>query len=126
MPTKADADSAQLQRKARVIDEIRTRLGAADAAVLPEYRGLTCAEIANLRAALRPAATDYKVFKNTLARRAAGDAGLTELVEHLEGPVPIAFVAATVNWYAVPIERSVTTCDVAVECNGMTSGVGPP
>jgi large subunit ribosomal protein L10 len=92
MPTKADADSAQLKRKATVIDEIRTRLSSADAAVLTEYRGLTVSEIANLRAALRPAATDYKVFKNTLARRAATDAGLADLVGELEGPVAIAFV----------------------------------
>ena len=92
MPTKADADSAQLQRKATVIEEIRQRLDASDAAVLTEYRGLTVTEIANLRAALRPASTDYKIFKNTLARRAATDAGLAELVEHFEGPVAIAFV----------------------------------
>jgi large subunit ribosomal protein L10 len=92
MPTKADADSAQLQRKATVIEEIRQRLDASDAAVLTEYRGLTVTEIANLRAALRPASTDYKIFKNTLARRAASDAGLAELVEQLEGPVAIAFV----------------------------------
>jgi large subunit ribosomal protein L10 len=92
MPTKADADSAQLQRKATVIEEIRRRLDASDAAVLTEYRGLTVSEIANLRAALRPASTDYKIFKNTLARRAASDAGLAELVEQLEGPVAIAFV----------------------------------
>jgi large subunit ribosomal protein L10 len=92
MPTKADADSAQLQRKTAVIDEIKQRFGDADAAVLTEYRGLTVTDIANLRAALRPAATDYKVFKNTLARRAAADAGLGELVEALVGPVAIAFV----------------------------------
>jgi large subunit ribosomal protein L10 len=92
MPTKADTDSAQLQRKATVIEEIRQRLDASDAAVLTEYRGLTVSEIANLRAALRPASTDYKIFKNTLARRAASDAGLAELVEQLEGPVAIAFV----------------------------------
>jgi large subunit ribosomal protein L10 len=92
MPTKADADSAQIQRKATVIDEIRDRLNQADAAVLTEYRGLTVHDIAALRAALRPASTDYKIFKNTLARRAASDAGLSELVEHLEGPVAIAFV----------------------------------
>ena len=92
MPTKADAASAQLQRKTAVIDEIKQRFGDADAAVLTEYRGLTVTEIANLRASLRPAATDYKVFKNTLARRAATDAGLGELVEALVGPVAIAFV----------------------------------
>jgi len=92
MPTKADAASAQLQRKTAVIDEIKQRFGDADAAVLTEYRGLTVTDIARLRASLRPAATDYKVFKNTLARRAATDAGLGELVEALIGPAAIAFV----------------------------------
>lgn len=92
MPTKAPADSAQMQRKTAVVDDIKARLEAADAAVLTEYRGLTVTEIAALRAALRPAATDYKIFKNTLARRAARDAGLDDLVDSLEGPVAIAFV----------------------------------
>ena len=92
MPTKADAGSAQIQRKAAVIDEIKTRLTEADAAVLTEYRGLTVSDIANLRASLRPAATDYKIYKNTLARRAAEEAGLTDIVDQLLGPVAIAFV----------------------------------
>ena len=92
MPTKADASSAQIQRKVAVIDEIKERLAGSDAAVLTEYRGLTVSEIAQLRAALRPAATDYKIFKNTLARRAAEEAGLTEVAEQLSGPVAIAFV----------------------------------
>jgi large subunit ribosomal protein L10 len=92
MPTKAPADSVQMQRKTAVVDDIKARLEAADAAVLTEYRGLTVSEIANLRAALRQAATDYKIFKNTLARRAARDAGLDEIVDSLEGPVAIAFV----------------------------------
>ncbi len=92
MPTKADAASAQIARKAAVIADIKQRLESADAAVLTEYRGLTVTDIAELRAALRSAATDYKIFKNTLARRAALDVGLEELVESLEGPVAIAFV----------------------------------
>jgi large subunit ribosomal protein L10 len=92
MPTKAPDDSAQIQRKAAVVDDIKTRLETADAAMLTEYRGLTVTDIAALRAALRPAATDYKIFKNTLARRAANDAGFTELADSLEGPVAIAFV----------------------------------
>src|SRR5215470_12719817 len=92
MPTKADASSAQIQRKVAVIDEIKERFAASDAAVLTEYRGLTVSEIANLRASLRPAATDYKIYKNTLARRAAEEAGLSEIVEQLLGPVAIAFV----------------------------------
>jgi large subunit ribosomal protein L10 len=92
MPTKAPADSAQMRRKTAVIDDIKARLESADAAVLTEYRGLTVSDIAALRAALRASATDFKIFKNTLARRAARDAGLVEIVESLEGPVAIAFV----------------------------------
>ncbi|MGQ0825634.1 MAG: 50S ribosomal protein L10 [Actinomycetota bacterium] len=92
MPTKAPADSKQLQKKAAVVDDIKTRLEDADAAVLTEYRGLTVTDIATLRASLRAASTDYKIFKNTLARRAATDAGLEDLLGTLSGPVAIAFV----------------------------------
>jgi len=92
MATKAPADSAQIERKSAVIHDITNRLQSAEASVLTDYRGLTVTDLATLRAALRPAATDYKIYKNTLARRAAQDAGLTELAEWLEGPVAIAFV----------------------------------
>ena len=78
--------------KSAVVDEISAKLTEADAAVLTEYRGLTVGELADLRAALRPADAEYKVFKNTLARRGAEAAGLAELVPMLEGPVAIAFV----------------------------------
>src|SRR4051812_24761148 len=78
--------------KVAVVDEIRTKLGDADAAILTEYRGLSVTELATLRGALRPTATEYKVFKNTLARRAVEAAGLTELAELLQGPTAIAFV----------------------------------
>ena len=78
--------------KVAVVDEIRTKLGEADAAVLTEYRGLSVTALAELRGALRPAGTEYKVFKNTLARRAAEAAGHSELLPLLEGPTAIAFV----------------------------------
>jgi large subunit ribosomal protein L10 len=78
--------------KTAVVDEICTKLDEADAAVLTEYRGLTVSELAQLRGALRPAGTEYKVFKNTLARRAVEAAGLDELAPLLEGPVAIAFI----------------------------------
>src|SRR6476661_8768315 len=92
MPTKAPADSAQVARKSAVIEDIMHRLQTADASVLTECRGLTVTDRAQLRAALRPASTDYKAYKNTLARRAAAEAGFAEVAELLEGPVAIAFV----------------------------------
>jgi large subunit ribosomal protein L10 len=78
--------------KVAVVEEVRDKLRDADAAVLTEYRGLTVSELAQLRGTLRPSSTEYKVFKNSLARRAAEAAGLTDLLPLLEGPVAIAFV----------------------------------
>jgi large subunit ribosomal protein L10 len=78
--------------KVATVEEIKEKLDGAQAAVLTEYRGLKVAELADLRAALRAADAEYKVYKNTLARRAAEEAGLAELVSLLEGPTAIAFV----------------------------------
>jgi large subunit ribosomal protein L10 len=78
--------------KVAVVEEVRDKLRDADAAVLTEYRGLSVTALAALRGALRPASTEYKVFKNTLARRAVEGAGLSDLLPLFEGPVAIAFV----------------------------------
>ncbi|HEV8207201.1 MAG TPA: 50S ribosomal protein L10 [Acidimicrobiia bacterium] len=78
--------------KTAVVEEIRSKLDDADAAVLTEYRGLSVRALAELRGSLRPANTEYKVFKNRLARRAAEEAGLTDILPLLEGPIAIAFV----------------------------------
>jgi large subunit ribosomal protein L10 len=80
------------QDKSAVVEEIRVKLTESDAAVLTEYRGLSVRALAELRGSLRPANTEYKVFKNTLARLAVEEAGLTDLLSMLEGPVAIAFV----------------------------------
>jgi large subunit ribosomal protein L10 len=89
---RAESETKPRERKVAVVEEIRTKLSAADAAVLTEYRGLTVGAIAELRGALRPANAEYKIFKNTLGRLAAEAAGLTELVPLFEGPTAIAFV----------------------------------
>jgi large subunit ribosomal protein L10 len=78
--------------KVAVVEEVRDKIRGADAAVLTEYRGLSVSALAQLRATLRPAGTEYKVFKNTLARRAAEAAEVPGLLPLLEGPVAIAFV----------------------------------
>jgi large subunit ribosomal protein L10 len=78
--------------KVAVVDEIRAKVAESDATVLTEYRGLKVHELAQLRASLRPTGTEYKVFKNTLARRAMDGAELGDVAALLEGPVAIAFV----------------------------------
>src|SRR5262245_27821428 len=78
--------------KVAAVEEIKTKLTDADAAVLTEYRGLTVPELAELRGSLRPAGTEYKVFKISLARRAIEDAGMQDLLPMLSGPTAFAFV----------------------------------
>ena len=77
--------------KVAVVDEVRERFGASSAALLTEYRGLDVSALGELRRALREAGGEYKIYKNSLVRFAARDAGL-ELDELLVGPTAIAFV----------------------------------
>src|SRR5207245_8437648 len=56
-----------------------------------DYRGLTVSQIQDLRGKLRTGDVEYRVVKNTLARRAAEAAGAPALQSELEGPVAIAF-----------------------------------
>ncbi len=62
--------NAQMAHKVEVVDEVKTRMSAATASIVSEYRGLTVAELADLRHALAAVGGDYKIFKNTLVRRA--------------------------------------------------------
>src|SRR3954453_894485 len=77
--------------KVAVVAEVPARLQRAEAAVLPEYRGLNVSATADLRNALRAAGGDYKIYKNTLVRFAAHGLGL-EIDHLLTGPTAIAFV----------------------------------
>ena len=77
--------------KVAIVEEVRGRFDASEAAVLTEYRGLTVSAMSELRRALRAAGGDYKVYKNTLVRFAAREAGL-ELDDLLTGPTAIAFI----------------------------------
>jgi large subunit ribosomal protein L10 len=84
-------------QKVAVVTEVRERLDAAEAAILTEYRGLTVAELAALRHALRASGGDYKVYKNTLVKLAISGGRHEALAGLLEGPTAIAFVAGEVS-----------------------------
>jgi large subunit ribosomal protein L10 len=84
-------------QKVAVVTEVRERLDAAEAAILTEYRGLTVAELAGLRRALRAAGGDYKVYKNTLVKLAISGGRHEALASLLEGPTAIAFVSGEVS-----------------------------
>jgi large subunit ribosomal protein L10 len=77
--------------KVEQVELLTDKLKRARAAVLTDYRGLTVSQIQDLRGRLRAQAVEYRVVKNTLARRAAVEAGHDEFQELLKGPVAIAF-----------------------------------
>ncbi|MDR1186367.1 MAG: 50S ribosomal protein L10 [Bifidobacteriaceae bacterium] len=77
--------------KVAAVEEIRQRVEESQAALLTEYRGLTVAEMRQLRNNLRADAS-YAVVKNTLTKIALGEAGIEGLDEVLTGPTAIAYV----------------------------------
>jgi large subunit ribosomal protein L10 len=78
-------------RNIAAVKELTALFEASNAAVLTEYRGLTVAQITNLRKALGPDTT-YAVLKNTLTSIAAKEAGVTAFEGLLSGPSAIAFI----------------------------------
>ena len=79
------------QAKNAAIDEITQRFQGSSAAVLTEYRGLTVAQLTELRRSLG-AGSSYAVVKNTLTKRAADSVGHSDLAPLLTGPTAIAFI----------------------------------
>ena len=79
-----------LQQKQEVVEKIVDRLSNAGSTVVVEYRGLTVAEVTELRRALREEGCSLEVFKNTLVKRAVDKLGYSDLDESLSGPNAIA------------------------------------
>ncbi|MEE3751127.1 50S ribosomal protein L10 [Mycobacterium intracellulare] len=77
--------------KATAVADIAEQFKESTAALVTEYRGLTVANLAELRRSLGASAT-YSVAKNTLVKRAASEAGLDGLDELFAGPTAIAFI----------------------------------
>ena len=78
--------------KATAVADIAEQFKSSTATVITDYRGLTVANLAELRRSLSGAAT-YSVAKNTLIKRAASEAGVEGLDELFVGPTAIAFVS---------------------------------
>ncbi|MFN5115144.1 MAG: 50S ribosomal protein L10 [Acidimicrobiaceae bacterium] len=78
--------------KEAVVAEIRAKLSGASAVIITEYRGISVTGLATLRLALREHGAEYRVYKNTLARFAAREAGIEGLDALLVGPTAITFV----------------------------------
>jgi large subunit ribosomal protein L10 len=89
--------NAQRTHKVEVVDEVKTRVGAATASIVSEYRGLTTSELAELRVALAAVGGDYRIFKNTLVRLAIDGGEYQPLSEYLDGPTALTFVQGDIS-----------------------------
>ncbi|MER2127481.1 50S ribosomal protein L10 [Solibacillus sp. FSL H8-0523] len=83
--------SKAIESKKVQVEEIADKFKAAASIVVVDYRGLTVGQVTELRKQLREAGVEFKVYKNTLTRRAAEAAGLEGINEFLTGPNAIAF-----------------------------------
>ena len=86
------ADKPVRADKATAVAELTDRFRDSSATLLTEYRGLTVAQLKELRRSLGRDTT-YAVAKNTLAKRAASEAGIAGLDDLFTGPTALAFVS---------------------------------
>ncbi len=80
------------EQKAVAIEEIVTHIQESEAVFAVDYRGITVAQVAELRTKLREGDATFKVVKNSLTERAADQAGAAPLKEFLAGPTALTFV----------------------------------
>ncbi|WP_409252522.1 50S ribosomal protein L10 [Bacillus sp. SCS-153A] len=83
--------SSILEQKKQIVEEISDKMKNSVSTIIVDYRGLDVSEVTELRKQLREAGIDFKVYKNTMTRRAAEAAGFEGLNEVLTGPNAIAF-----------------------------------
>ena len=84
------ANAKILEQKATVVSEIKEKFENAKSVVMFDYRGLSVAEVTELRRKLRENGADYKVYKNTLTKRALDELHIN-MDEYLAGPSAITF-----------------------------------
>jgi large subunit ribosomal protein L10 len=109
---------ARREQKVEQVDLLIEKLKKAKVAVLTDYRGLKVNQIQELRGRLRSGNVEYRVVKNTLARRAAESAGYKALESELKGPIAIAFGYEDLSLPPRLINEFVRTTRLKVEIVG--------
>jgi len=78
-------------KKASVVEEVQEKLKKANATFIAEYQGIKAQSMNEFRASLRKSSMDFKVVRNTLARRAVKGTPIESIGAQLKGPTAIAF-----------------------------------
>ena len=102
---------AKVELKAPIVDEISEKIKTAHAAVLVDHRGLTVEQDTQLRRQLREAGVTYKVYKNTMMKRAFEGTDFAELDKHLDGPSALALSEEDVTAPARVLVKFAKTAD---------------
>jgi large subunit ribosomal protein L10 len=102
--------------KEQVVAALVEQLRSTESLIVADYRGLTNADLVELRAKVRGSGGRLQVVKNTLTRRAAEEAGTESLLALLEGPTAIAFVEAEGD----PVAVAKALADTAKDTNVLT------
>ena len=91
--------SANFEAKKVVVEEITQKIKDSKSVVLVDYNRLTVAEVSALRKKCREANCEYKVYKNTLVRKALNDLGFKDFDADLNGPTAVT-LGADETWAA--------------------------
>ena len=98
--------SANFEAKKAVVEEIKAKIAASKSVVLTAYERLTVAEVTELRGKFREASCEYKVYKNTLVRKAFEEMGVTAFDNDLNGATAFVFCPDETSGCAI-LARSV-------------------
>ncbi len=105
--------------KVAIVDEVTAKMRQADAVFVSEYRGLTVAQLAVLRKALRPNGAEHVIYKNTLATLAARNAGLQGFETFLVGPTALTFVSGDIAGVAKVLRDTAKTTPALIIKGGL-------
>jgi len=110
--------SAFIKEKEQIVNEIKEKLERASSAVVVDYRGITVAQADLLRKRMREANVEYKIYKNTMLRRAVAGTEFEGLTEALKGPTGIAFGYEDATAPAKILDKSIKEFKHEVNSNG--------
>jgi large subunit ribosomal protein L10 len=109
--------------KVAVVAEVAEKLQSASAVFVIEYRGLTVGQLASVRTALRPVEAELKIYKNTLALRAANQVEMGSMEEFLVGPTALTFARGDIAGAAKALKDFAKTAPALVIKGGVLGTV---
>ena len=109
-------------QKAAVVEELAGQIGAAEAIFAVDYRGITVAQVADLRERLRGADARFRVVKNSLSERAADQAGVEQLKAMLQGPTALTLVNGDAALAAKALNDAARTLGLLEFKGGLLNG----